>query len=286
MTTVLTIPRRLEAGNPSEWFQAWRSVRDVEDLVLELPVGARLRPTGIVLLASSIAWREERKRHTSMRIAEPSGDAFLTLQRIDFFSELGVDLEQCFERHESAGRTVPLERILDLKTARSLAEETGDVLESVLPDLGQSPLRMSRFVFEELGANIVQHSGAPRTGFGMAQADPTERSIQIAFADAGVGFLQSLRRSPELAGRIEEDAEALQLAIGRAVSGAEVGRWNMGMGLALLVNFADLAGADLRIASGDALLHRRTSVGRERASVVRSIPRCEGSWICLEARFP
>ncbi len=257
-----------------------------EELSLSLPQSAFLRPAGIVLLAAGIACRQERQLRTALSPEGGIGDAYRYLQRIDFFTELGVQTSEAFQRHAAVGRFVPLRRMVDLRAAREVAEATSDCIEQQLPDVGPSPLRMARFVFEELGANVVQHSGAPRTGFGMAQAYPQDRQLEIAFADAGIGFRASLQRNPELEGRIEEDGEALQLAIGRAVSGRQPGRTNMGLGLSLLVDFADLLGGELRLASGEALLHRKTTVGIERASLIRSTAGWSGSWICLVASLP
>lgn len=129
---------------------------------------------------------------------------------------------------------------------------------------------------------MVQHSGAVETGFGQAQFFPATRRIQVAFADAGVGFTASLQRNLELAGRIGSDAEALQLALARRVSGTE-GRRNMGMGLEILRTFSDRLDGDLWIASGEALLHRRTAAGNERVNVISSIRPLRGCWICLDA---
>jgi hypothetical protein len=286
MTAHLRIPDPFGAEDVQAWFGEWVAVRDASELRLSLPGSAFLRPAGIVLLAAGIADRRERGLGTRLTTALPHGDAYRQLQRVDFFRELEVEIEEVSERHEEAGRFVPLRRILDLATARKQADDTALVLEQQLPDVGPSPLRMARFILEELGANIVQHSGSARTGFGMAQAFPELRRIELAFADAGVGFLHSLQRNPELDGRIEDEAEALQLALSRGLSGAVPGRGNMGMGLELLVKFADLLDGDLRVASGDALLLRRTLVGRERTTVVRQTPGWKGSWVCLEAALP
>lgn len=237
-------------------------------------------------MASGVADRQDRGLRTSFSTDLPDNDAYRDLQRVDFFAEMGVDLDEVFERHDAGGRFVPLRRITDLRVARDIANRTADVLETRLPDVGPSPLRMARFILEELGANIVQHSARPGTGFGMAQAFPQARRIEIAFADAGVGFLASLQRNPEFAGRIEDEAEALQLALSRGLTSGADGRGNMGMGLDLLVKFADLLGGDLRAASGDALLYRRTVAGRERVNSIHRSAGWKGSWICLEAELP
>lgn len=79
---------------------------------------------------------------------------------------------------------------------------------------------MARFVVQELAANVVQHSGRPETGFGLVQADLASSRLEIAFADAGVGFRESLSRNPELDGRIEDDAQALQIALAPRITGS------------------------------------------------------------------
>ena len=143
---------------------------------------------------------------------------------------------------------------------------------------------MVRFVFEELGANVVQHSEAPRTGAGSIAIDDAQHRFELAFADCGIGFLASLQKNPELAGRIADDAEALQLALTPRVSGTGASRSNMGWGLKALVDLSDLLDGDLHIASGSAMLTRRTRAG-QRTNAIRAIPPWQGTWICLEARL-
>jgi anti-sigma regulatory factor (Ser/Thr protein kinase) len=142
---------------------------------------------------------------------------------------------------------------------------------------------MARFLFEELGVNIVQHSEAPETGFGLLQSFPHLGTLELAFADRGIGFLASLQKNPELAGRIEDEGEALQLALGKGLTGTSAPRRKMGMGLGLLQDFSDRLGGELWIAFGSALLRRRTVAG-VRSTTVHANGAWPGSWICLEAR--
>lgn len=283
MAASLLVPKSFGPRDAPEWFLAWGRASGDPALTLALQSGAFLGPAGIVLLAAGIAHRTRSGLATSLTREASSDDAFRYLQRIDFFDCLGVEPPEACERREERARFVPLQRIIDLKTARELADRTAEVLELQAPTTSPSILRLARYVFEELGANVVQHSGAPETGFGLAQLFPSSRRIQIAFADAGVGFLASLQRNFEWQGRVESPVEALQLCLSLRVSGAELGRKNMGFGLFQLQTFADQLGGDLWIASGDALLHRRTTIGRERANVISTIPAWTGSWICLDA---
>jgi hypothetical protein len=247
VTREISVPADLGPDRAADWFRTWRSVADVPDLqlVLERNPG----PTAAVLVAAGVAERKRRGLRTAT-----AGDA--------------------------GARIEALRPVADLSAARAQADEAELVLLRELEGAPPSPLRMARFLFEELGANVVQHSGAPETGFGAAAAAARERRIEIAFADGGVGFRASLERNDELRGRIADEAEALQLAFGRGLSGTSAPRRNMGMGLSLLQDFCDRLGGDLWLASGEAMLRRRTVAG-VRTTTVHRVAAWNGSWICL-----
>ncbi len=283
MAFELVIPNSFGPAQAAAWFRSWTRSEEEAELHLLLPAQAFLQPTGVALLAAGIARRQQRGLKTALVRDRDARGAVQYLQRIDFFRELGVTLSEDFRRHEPEGRFVPLTRILTLSVARELADRSIECLEHQLKDVALSPLRMARFVFEELGANVVQHSGAPKTGFGIVQAFPERKRIEIAFADAGVGFRTSLQRNPEHAGLIADDSEALQLSLSKGLTGGIPLKENIGMGLGLLQDFADRIGGDLWIASGDALLHRRTAVGSVRTNTLSSTPGWQGSWLCLDA---
>lgn len=270
-------------GAVPQWIADWAPVAQAPALTLRLEDDTILLPCGVVLLASGIASRRESKRSTTIELANRESDAARYLSRIDFFEKLGLAGAPLAGRGDPAGRFVSLRPILDLQGARELADATGAFLEAQLAQASPSVLRGVRFVFEELGANIVQHSGRPDTGFGAAQAFPTRDRgrFQLAFADAGVGFLRSLLRNPEFQGRVTEESDAVQLAVERGLSGV-VGRSNMGIGLSWLRDLSDRLGGELWVLSGASLWHRRTVAG-SRASTVAPIARWEGSMVCLDA---
>jgi hypothetical protein len=255
MARELQVPADLGPSKAGEWFRAWGAEARSRELRLVLPDASALGPTARVLLAAGLAARAREGLGTELRGPEEARQALAGLRPVS-----------------------------DLRAAREQADERARELERELEGVAPSPLRMARFVFEELGANVVQHSGAPATGFGQLQAHPGTRSIELAFADAGAGFLASLQRNPEFAGRIQEEGEALQLALGKGVSGTGAPRRNMGIGLGLLQDFADRVGGELWIASGSALLRRRAAAGVP-TNTVHAVPAWPGSWICLQARL-
>lgn len=274
-----SIPSKFKPNLVGEWLESWNRVRDSDILSLDLDPEAFLSPAAIALLAAGIADRKERGLETQLRIKDLNSDAIRYLQRIDFFHELGVELPESFARHPEE-HFVPLKRIESPSLARTLANQISAVLETELSEASISVLRSLRFVLEEQGVNIVQHSQRPATGFGLAQAYLNRNRIQFAFADAGIGFKASLQRNPELRGRVEDDGVALQLAFEQGLSGIG-GRTNMGFGLHMLGKIADSLGADLWLLSGTACLHRSSIAGR-RVAAIRAVPEWQGAWICLD----
>jgi hypothetical protein len=273
----LPLPAVFGPRSVAAWL-AERAQSATEDgLVLLVRSGTRLEAAGIVLLASEIARRTEAGLSTALEF-EPGSEASLgELADLRFFQELGLPEPQPPAEPE---RCVPLRRIADLGTARQLADRTRDLLEREQPDLAPSPVRAAQFVFEELGANIVQHSGRTSTGFGLARADRERGRLQVAFADAGIGYWRSLASNPEFEARIESHAAAIRLALHRNVTRG--GRGNMGLGLHLFAELAQRLRGDAWIASGDALIERSFAdpAGPAERSVV--IADWQGAWICLD----
>lgn len=115
----------------------------------------------------------------------------------------------------------------------------------------------------EMADNIVQHSQAERSGVAGFRAH--NGTFEYVVGDAGVGILESLRRSDEFR-NLRDDIEALSLAVLPGVSrfGRESGR-----GYGFRAVFLPLRGADgaVRLRSGHAVLNMAgTSVTPDRAS--------------------
>lgn len=275
--STLPLPTLFGPRAVAAWLAERASTAAEDGLVLLVRSGTRLEPAGIVLLAAEIARRTEEGHSTSLEFEHGSDTALRELADLRFFLELGLAEPASPAAPE---RCVPLRRIQDLGTARSLADRTRDLLEREQPDLPPSPVRASQFVFEELGANIVQHSQRTSTGFGLARADRERGRLQVAFADAGIGYWRSLASNPEFETRIESHAAAIRLALHRRVTRG--GRGNMGLGLHLFAELAERLRGDTWIASGDALIER--SYVDPAGAVERGLPIAgwSGAWICLE----
>ena len=257
------------------WFQTWSQCRADPQLNVTF-VGSQRHASAVVLFAAGLADRQAKGLGANCGFDEAHNPWFEEVARL-------------YMNRVSSLSTPAREQVFGAlsthKLVRMAAEASVDAIEASADRIGASVVRMHRFVFEELGANIVDHSAAPSTGFGWVEVDSKQQRIELAFADAGVGVLTSLQRNPELQGRVADDGEALLLAIKGGVSGLGSSRSNMGIGLKVLVDFSDSLDGDLYIASGSAMLVRKTVAG-ERATTVRSIPPWQGVWICLDAPLP
>lgn len=101
--------------------------------------------------------------------------------------------------------------------------------------------------FDELLDNVVEHSGAPRTG--VAAYCSGDGKFEISISDVGMGVLASLKRSSEFV-HLEDHGEALQLFIQDGISrfGADKGR---GFGFRPLFTGLANAQCEIRFRSGD-----------------------------------
>ena len=281
--STIAVPIRFGPDQVASWIAAWSDVARIADLRVTIPAGAVLEPCGIVLLAAGIARRRGSGLRTWMSFDPGADDALTRMHEIEFFRELSVEPEAT-EPAEPGRRGVPLRCIANLEVARRQADATRLLLESAVPTLPPSTVRAAQFVFEELGANVVQHSGAADTGFGLAIADDRRRRIQIAFCDAGVGFRQSLQTNQEFAGRVSGDGEAIRLALDKRVTRG--GSGNIGMGLFLLASLAERVRGNLWIATGDALLARRGDSPAADGDEMQRTAGWQGAWLCLDAPVP
>lgn len=264
------------SGEPSsipKWFEQWARVADEPELTFVLPDHGIRASALVVLAAMTTSRRMQGLENKLTGDPNPNPNAWFMI----LFGAPGFGFGIAPRRLRES-----LQSISDLARAHQLAEEAATALTDVAPSTSPSAVRMARFVFEELGANIVQHSGRADTGFGFMRVDARTNRFELAFADAGVGIRESLQRNPDLEGRVADDAEALQLALAPRVTGTAGPRTNMGIGLKLLTDFSDLLNGDLWIASGSAMLQRRTTAG-QRTNSIRSIPPWQGTWICLDA---
>jgi hypothetical protein len=141
--------------------------------------------------------------------------------------------------------------------------------------------RLARRLAEELALNAIEHSGVGGSATVAIHFSKDPWHMQVAAADRGRGFRLALRAPAEGL----SDAEALQLALAHPWRSTDPTTGRLRVGLKQLVDASDLLSGDLYMASGEALLFRRTIAG-QRTTALRTISHWQGSWICLDAPLP
>jgi hypothetical protein len=141
-------------------------------------------PTATVaILARCWHWKQEGKKLSATNHNHCPASNYL--KRIDFFGELGLKLDEPFQRRITNGRFVTVRRIRRGKDVNKIAREVAECMARGSYDVEE----VIRYAVGEIITNIVQHSGGE--GFLSAQRYPGSSSVHFAVADSGMGLRKS-----------------------------------------------------------------------------------------------
>lgn len=142
-----------------------------------------------------------------------------------------------------------------------------------LPADGIGPLPAIGNMAEEISRNVLQHA---RAGEGVAAAtlDDSGRQFELAVADCGIGIRASLQRNSAYSD-LDDDLDALHVAISPQVTGEEGSSGGMGLFLARML--AKQNGGRLILRSGDA----RLEVDGDRRAGRRDLTPLPGTLVVL-----
>ncbi len=170
------------------------------------------------------------------------------LIRMKLFENLGIEPPRQIISHEEAGRFIPLTQI-------STSAELSKFLSDIVPLLhtSQTASDAIRYLFGELGRNVIEHSNSPIGSFVCAQYYKETNRVAVGMADAGCGIFSSIRRSHHP----QNMAEALYLALTPGITGVtpKIGgnETNAGAGLFFVKSLAKLSKNYFVIYSGDSM---------------------------------
>jgi hypothetical protein len=219
------------------------------------PTWAFLEPVALAMLS---AWGGWCKRNDVKIDVGWTSRATEYAWRMKLFEHIGFDYLSTRERHEEAGRFLPVRQI---KTSDEAKAAIGDL--SALLHLAGDPqsLRAVQYCVSELVRNVLEHSSSPDGAFVCAQnyfASKTPR-VSIAVADCGVGIRTHLGAVHQEAS--ESDRAAVLLALRAGVTGAKPGMYgtpeNAGAGLYFTRALAKGTGGYFLLGSGDAAYRLR-----------------------------
>jgi anti-sigma regulatory factor (Ser/Thr protein kinase) len=190
-----------------------------------------------------------------------------------------------FERHESSGRFIPINKI-------STAMELENLLVDVIPMLHIPPDNASavKYCFSELIRNVLEHAGEFVPAYVCAQYYKRSNKIQIGIADCGQGILSSLER--KILNLNNDHAIAITEAMKPGVSGGSSSE-NAGAGLYFIKSIAKSSGTLFSLYSGSAcykLLGKRKNDKiefvsdplLERHNLYKNLPFWQGTVIAVE----
>lgn len=170
------------------------------------------------------------------------------LERMGLFDFLGIESGIVIEKHDPAGRFIPLTQI---KTSKDLSHVLGDMI----PLLHLSPEHAEpiRYILSGLVRNVLEHAQSNVGAILSAQYHKKSNMVRIGVADAGVGIKKTITRSH----RVETDLEAIRLALTPGITGATIREggtdWNAGAGLFFTKSIAAVNRTHFMLLSGDAL---------------------------------
>lgn len=170
------------------------------------------------------------------------------LERMGLFKILGKDSGIKIQRHEPAGRFIPLTRIKS-------SDELTRAITEMIPLLHLEPPKAEpiRYVISELVRNVLEHSFSTEGAILCAQYYKKSNTIRIGIADRGVGIKESINQSHFAPSHLE----AIRLALMPGITGTtrrEGGtEFNAGAGLFFIRSIAKVNRNFFLIYSGDAM---------------------------------
>ena len=221
----------------------------------------------VAMLAKGQGWVNQGKSVRLKNFYDCS--AFQYLQRLNFFSMCGIELQEGFKRRNPQGRFVPIQKF-GRDAERDCARISTQAAECIAPELVDCYEADETGLFDyvqysisELTNNILDHSQSH--GYLSAQFTEYDGIARVGIADCGIGVLASFRdsRSPHWYDGMT-DRLAIQKALEPKVSSKShrLGGWagdpvNAGVGLTLLKDVCKITGGDFVAVSGTGVVSLR-----------------------------
>ena len=170
------------------------------------------------------------------------------LERMGLFEFLNIKSGLNIEKHEPAGRFIPLTQIQN-------SDKLTKFITDMIPLLHLDPKQADaiRYVTSELVRNVLEHSNSKIGAIVSAQYHLKSNMIRIGIVDTGIGIKNTINRS-HIA---NTDLEAIRLALIPGITGTtkrEGGtEFNAGAGLFFIKSIAKVNRNFFMIYSGNAL---------------------------------
>ncbi|KKM22278.1 hypothetical protein LCGC14_1626980, partial [marine sediment metagenome] len=210
----------------------------------------------VLSLVAALALTKRKENIKCDKFEAKSSNYFI---RMGLYKILGVE-EDVIEKHEAAGRFIPLTQI---KTS----DELNRFITDMIPLLHLEPERAETLVYivDELVRNVTEHAKAEHGGMICAQYYKKSNTIRIGIVDTGVGIQPTINKSHP----VSSDIDAIRLALTPGITGTtkkEGGTaQNAGAGLFFIKSIANINRDFFLIYSGNAFykLLRRSAPSKQ-----------------------
>lgn len=262
---ILILPRSLVEDNILEFLVNLGKYNQYDPITLDF---GKLEYFDLISMTAMLGkvyqWTQSKKK-VLIRFNENSTPVPY-MQRMDFFSHCGIDLENNSFSLKEVDRFVSFKRIgsggsfnsgvIASEIATCLAPEQAEIEDNDKTGF----FDCIEYCVSELMLNVIQHSKG--VGFIGAQYYPEKGITQIAITDSGIGVKNSFiqNNSPHKKD-IKSDIDALRISIQARVSSKShlIEPWgggceNAGIGLTILRDIAIASGGSYNLVSGSAAL--------------------------------
>ena len=217
-------------------------------------------PAAITAIVAAIRKWEADGREVFL-VNHRNNSAFRYLQRIEFFSVLGLHYNEDFTRHSPLGEFVTITEIREGDPA-DLNRLVQELVGTLVPEDSYEDLfRLLQYALGEIIRNCLQHSFGD--GYVSAQYNKKTDLVRIGIADNGIGVKASFETNGSPHFRpIMGDRDCLRLAITPEVSSRNHIRGpygdpeNAGVGLSIVQAAAEATCGHFVLASGSCVYYK------------------------------
>ncbi len=254
----VTLPRNIYEEHLLDFIIQLGNENDSGEVILDFRNSRFYIPSAIVCLINKVhKWISLGKNVSVINHRKASISSYL--QRIDFFKQCGLNIEENFNRHDSSVRFITLKKI-DVST--NVDNLSTEIAECIAPELADSVnpedcglIDILEYSISELVNNVKQHSRS--YGFIFAQYTEVTDLVRISIGDLGIGINSSfeLNSYPDWSNEMS-DIDAINLSLQPEISskihlqqswGESI---NAGVGLSMLSEFAKELNGHFIVLSG------------------------------------
>ena len=202
-----------------------------------------------------------------------SDDVHRYLLRMNFYENIGIDLDRDFKARDGSGNFKEVLIIQNERESNSVSEELIKILENQTK-IDDVFLRILRYSVTEIAENIFHHANSPIGGVVCAQTYPDAQKVQISIIDTGMGIPHNIRT---ISGYEKfDDKTALEKAVQLRVTSTP--ERNSGQGLFFSSQITVLNGGAFTIHS----LNGSICMNQKSGPVLKASPLWHGTAVIFE----